>query len=479
MMRLDELIPGPKVSLGIDLRGGQLCHALLSKLLGRIQLLDWGIEELSAEEQDKPEVLKEKLAQLLTRLPKRPTFVTVGLPRRLVTMRSVSMPAVGEEELKGILEYEIERHIPFPHEEAQYDFQVLERGAEKVTVLLVAARKEEIGRYLAFLDEAGIKPTALGVSTCASFNALSYNGSRDGETLTALVDLRNGEAELGVAKAGVFRYARYLPISQVAPLDALLPDLTGLLAHLEANGGAQAGRITLSGSGAGRGDLLHHMAERTGLAVEFFQPFQRIKAQGVAPQVAHSLGTAVGLALNGLVPLPLGIDLLPKELAPPRSDPSLAMTFRLVALIVALGLAYLVNGAVRERRVLARLTVKLNQMQAEAAKVEQLKGEVASLSGKIAALDKIDRGEVRKLDVLRELVQILPKGVTLTIFSVEKREVRIGGTITGSASDLISILEQSPVFENAQFTSPVAQRGAEGQEFQIKALLEAGKEKRP
>jgi Tfp pilus assembly protein PilN len=76
------------------------------------------------------------------------------------------------------------------------------------------------------------------------------------------------------------------------------------------------------------------------------------------------------------------------------------------------------------------------------------------------------------LDVLRELVQILPKGVVLTLFSVEKREARIGGIITGSASDLISILEQSPFFENAQFTSPVAQRGAEGQEFQIKALLE-------
>ena len=77
--------------------------------------------------------------------------------------------------------------------------------------------------------------------------------------------------------------------------------------------------------------------------------------------------------------------------------------------------------------------------------------------------------------MLRELVQILPKGVTLTLFSVEGREVRIGGIITGSASDLISILEGSPVFENVQFTSPVASRGMEMQEFQIKATLEARK----
>ncbi|WP_337288170.1 pilus assembly protein PilM [Candidatus Methylomirabilis sp.] len=478
-MTLGELIPRPKVSLGIDIRGGLLCHALLSKAFGQVQLLDWGIEELPAGEKDRPEVLKEKLAGLVTRLPKRPVFVAVGLPRRLVTMRLISMPAVDEEEMKGILDYEVERHVPFPPEEAQYDFQVLERDAEKATVLLAAARKEEVGRYLTLLQEAGITPTAVGVSTVASLNALLYNQDRGAEPLRALIDLRNGEAELGLAKQGIFRYSRYLTLGQAAPIDVLAPEISTLFAHREADGGRQAGRISIAGTGVGRGDLLRHLAERTGLEVEFLQPFRRIKAKGVDPQVAHSLGMAVGLALNGLVTLPLDIDLLPKELVPPRRDPSLAMTFRLVALIVALGLAYLVNGAIRERRALAELTVMLNRVQAEAAKVESLKGEVASLVGQITTLETIDREEVRKLDVLRELFQVLPKGVTLTLFTVEKREAKIGGIITGSASDLISILEQSPLFENAQFTSPVAQRGAEGQEFQIKALLEARKEKRP
>lgn len=472
-MTLGELIPRPKVSLGIDIRGGLLCHALLSKMFGRIQLLDWGIEELPAEEKDASNVLKEKLAGLVARLPRRPVFTAVGLPRRFVTMRSVSMPAVGDEELKGILDYEVERHVPFPPEEIRYDFQVLERDTENATVLLAAARKEEVGRYLALLQEAGIKPTALGVSTFASFNTLIYNQERGAEPLSAIVDLRDGEAELCLAKKGILRSARYVTLGPAAPLDLLVPEICALLAPIEANGGQRAGRISVSGTGTGRGDLLHHLAERTGLAVEFLHPFRRIKAQGVDSQVAHSLGTAVGLALKGLVSLPLDIDLLPKELAPTRRDPSLAMTFRLLALIAALGLVFLVNGAIRERRALAVLAAKLHHVQTEAAKVEQLKGEVGTLASQIATLETIDREEVRKLDMLRELVQILPKGVTLTLFSVDKREARIGGTIPGSASDLISILEQSPIFENAQFTSPVAQRGAEGQEFQIKALLEA------
>jgi Tfp pilus assembly protein PilN len=291
--------------------------------------------------------------------------------------------------------------------------------------------------------------------------------------VTALIDLRNGEAEIGLAKEGILRYCRYLTLGPVAPQDVLVPELSGLLARLETDGGLhQTGRISLSGAGGGRGDLLHHLAERTGMEVEYFHPFQRIRSLGVDPQAAQSLGAAVGLALNGLVALPIHIDLLPAEMAPPRRDPGLAMTVRFLALIVVLALAYGVGGAIRERRSLADLTARVKQVQTEAAKVEQLKGEVDRLESQIAALEKIDRGEVRKLDVLRELFQILPKGVTLTLFSVDGREARIGGSITGSASNLITILEESPLFENAQFTSPVASRGAETQDFQIKTILE-------
>ena len=477
-MKLGELIPKRKVSLGIDIRGGLLCHALLRRGLGRIELVDWGIEELPAEEERRGEALKEKLQGLLGRLRLRPASITVGLPRRLVTMRSVSMPAVGEEELKGILEYEVERYIPFPLEEAQYDFQLLEQDAEKAMLLLAAARKEEISRYLGLLGEAGITPTALGVSTFASFNALSYNQGRRPVPLTALIDLRNGEAELAVAKGGILRYCRYLTLGSSAPLESLLPELSGLLASVGADGERPSGRISLSGSGVGRGDLLHHLAEHTGLEVEFFQPFQRIKAPGVDPQVASSLGAAVGLALNGLVALPLNIDLLPRELAPPRRVPGLATTFRLLVLSALLGMALVVSGAVRERRALGHLTVRIGQLQVEVAKAEQLKEDVSRLERQIAALEKIDREEIRKLDVWRELVRILPKGVILTFLTIDGRQVQMHGSISGSASNLISILEQSPVFENVQFTSPVASRGAETQEFQIKAYLEARKEQR-
>ena len=48
-MKLVELIPRRKVGLGIDIRGGLLCYALLRRGLGRVRLLDWGVEPLPPE----------------------------------------------------------------------------------------------------------------------------------------------------------------------------------------------------------------------------------------------------------------------------------------------------------------------------------------------------------------------------------------------------------------------------------------------
>ena len=65
-MTFGELIPRRKVGLGIDIRGGLLCHALLRRGLGRVHLLSWGLEELHAEGEKRDAELKEKLGAILS-----------------------------------------------------------------------------------------------------------------------------------------------------------------------------------------------------------------------------------------------------------------------------------------------------------------------------------------------------------------------------------------------------------------------------
>jgi len=56
-MVLGDFIPTGKVGLGIDVRGGLLCHALLYKVFWQIRLLDWGVEEIPIEAEQRDQVL--------------------------------------------------------------------------------------------------------------------------------------------------------------------------------------------------------------------------------------------------------------------------------------------------------------------------------------------------------------------------------------------------------------------------------------
>jgi Tfp pilus assembly PilM family ATPase len=66
----------------------------------------------------------------------------VGLPRRAVVAKAVELPAVPGADLRRMVGFELERHLPFPPAEALFDFEVLAREAGRpLRVLLVAVER--------------------------------------------------------------------------------------------------------------------------------------------------------------------------------------------------------------------------------------------------------------------------------------------------------------------------------------------------
>jgi general secretion pathway protein L len=91
----------------------------------------------------------------------------------------------------------------------------------------------------------------------------------------------------------------------------------------------------------------------------------------------------------------------------------------------------------------------------------------------IQSLEKIRNSELSKLAILKELSNILPSSVWLTDCRYHKQELRLSG-YAASASDLISILDGSPLFTASEFTAPIT-RTREGQEsFKIETSIEEG-----
>jgi len=72
------------------------------------------------------------------------------------------------------------------------------------------------------------------------------------------------------------------------------------------------------------------------------------------------------------------------------------------------------------------------------------------LSKEILDLDKIRSAEHSKVEILRELTQLLPATVWIWNFKYTGKELEISG-FADSASELISLLDRSPLFERVEF----------------------------
>ena len=75
-----------------------------------------------------------------------------------------------------------------------------------------------------------------------------------------------------------------------------------------------------------------------------------------------------------------------------------------------------------------------------------------------------------KLKILKELTEIIPLSAWLTELKYKEGKIELSGEAE-SASILISALEESPLFSDAEFIAPIVKRGHGNEKFKIKATV--------
>ncbi|MBI3988667.1 MAG: pilus assembly protein PilM [candidate division NC10 bacterium] len=458
-------------SLGIEVRDDAIRAVLLGKRFGRIHFLWEGIIPLAAPIQEEGvsplQRAAEALAVELKARKARPEAIVLGLPRRAVTLRELKLPALEEEDLRSLLEYEAERHLPFPPDEGFLDFQILSKGQGTSTVLFVAAEKATVEGFVLPFQAAGLAPTAVSVSSFAAVSALLY-GWTAGERSLALVALQPREAELALVQGGVLRYCRSVVLS--GSLDPVLEALEGAVGLL--NGAPEASRqIVVEGEGELREELALKLLERMGVGIAPFSLSKKLKGPTTFPPLAP-----LGLALVGLGALASRIDLLPGELKPKRWEKGLAVMLGLLGLIVLIGLSLLFARVAKEWFLLKELEERVSGMQAMVEEAKKLAADLSRLEGELKTLERLEASSPRRLEVLRELATVLPKGTSITSLTIDGDGLKLSGSAADAAS-FVALLEASPIFQQVEFTAPLVTRDREKgrQEFQLKAQLEGSK----
>ena len=126
------------------------------------------------------------------------------LPKHAVTARSVFLPSTEEEELRGMVEFEAHKIIPFNVERHIVSHTVLSRKSIQGTRVLIAAVDQPIvEESLHILTHAGIEPSVVDVSSLALTNAWRReHPETPSEGLCALVNVGSVYTEITLINNG-------------------------------------------------------------------------------------------------------------------------------------------------------------------------------------------------------------------------------------------------------------------------------------
>ncbi|MBA2622126.1 MAG: type IV pilus assembly protein PilM [Chthoniobacterales bacterium] len=384
-----------------------------------------------------------------------------------VFARFVKLPAVEEEKIERIIEFEAQQNVPFPIEEVVWDYQLVAAGAdEQIQVVLVAIKSDLIEGINAAVEETGLRTSIVDVATMGLYNAFRYNygelancsllvdiGARTtnllfiepgkifsrsvpigGSSISAAIAKEFGES-IGLAEfrkkrdgsvslGGSYAEPTDPDLARVAKIvrstmTRLHAELMRSISHYRAQqqGNAPA-RVFLCGGSAGMPYMREFFHEKLQLPIEFFHPLRNVSvAEGVkASEVAHSahlLGELVGLALRSTTTCPMELNLRLPSVVRAQQLTRRRPFFLLAAACFLLGLVgwglYYTRAASVERGGAEHLAEKVDAMRRVAAQMESVRKQTASLDSVATPLISAVNDRTFWTQIIEDLNVRLPK----------------------------------------------------------------------
>jgi Tfp pilus assembly protein PilN len=419
---------------------------------------------------------KQALADALRSLPrfdpaKDPLYVCLSSDQ--VVSLEIFFPQIAGENLSQVVEYEIERQLPFRREEIYYDFLPMGVKGDKVGVLLFAVQKKIVDEIVEVLSGFGAKPRAVESSATALSNYLLFcTGGLSGPAL--LLGGQNSDWEItglsprgeGWRREAVFAFSHRLPHSDWAQ---------GPGRELFYSSLRDSPRFFGWGNAA---EFLRSVSEEAVPYEDLFELGKGKLAKGEEMAADAAFIPAAGAALSGLREATFAVNLgagAKKE----KGGRALSWLNTSLAVLLLLGLlgwggSYAVKDEMRLRQLQKenqKIAPSVEALRREETELNRLRKELAFF-----AEHKQRRGVVTHL--LDELSRIVPVNSHVTNLRFRENTLELQGSAE-SASNLIPLLERSPVFENVTFNAPSSKGRDNKETFSLKAEIERTKASAP
>jgi Tfp pilus assembly protein PilN len=399
------------------------------------------------------------------RLPAR--AAVLGVARSAVSVKQIELPAVAGD-TREMVGFELERHLPFPAEDATYDFVSLppEQAGERTAptgqrVLITAADRRVVDAALRLAEEARLRPLSL---TVAAHN-LPLLARLHRNRRVAWIHRAGDAVDLLLLQGESLLLSRSLPSGEDAAIAEEIERSIPAVRWRDCNA------IWLSGDDSPEG-LASGPLTSLGVPVTepAWTPAARQRLADLATEHRGALQLAVALvSARGVRPL----ELLPASVRPRRLTRPQLITLGMTGATALLAILALLAPGWREQRHLKRVNAEIARLEPTVREADRVVRELERKRKVITTVEGIESAGIRPLPVLRDLTELLPNEAWLTTISLDAKGVELTGA-AAAASTLIPLLENSPRLERVEFSSPVTRGRDNKEQFRIRAVWEPG-----
>jgi Tfp pilus assembly protein PilN len=439
----------PRTVVGIDVAGADLRVAILRSSIGKLRLINAfaveGFEGLDVAAR------KAELVKMGERHQLKGSRIYLSVSEELGVARQLEFPVEVAGGLRSAVELQIENLSPWPVDEVYWDLAWKKpvRGEKKLRVTVAIATRDNLNQWTDLFASAGLPLTGVSVSTVSWGHAATRLWP--GGAGTMLLHLQKGYAEGAFVRGEAIVSTR------------MTDDVPGrdrarhVATHL-----TSVGRV----SAPDEIRVLTYGDDVDGLDTD--NPLLPI--EGTTAESNRSFG-AIAAALGGLGRSSFSLNLVPEALRFRSNQLQLVPTYIGLGLVLLVVTASFVREPYQWSTYAAELDEAIATVASEAAAVTDQETELNALSDRYRALNVHLNGRDSTLEALDSLVGAIPPDTWVTSFSLSGSDVTIAGFSSGAA-EVQRRVEESEVFENAEFTASVIRDNAGRDRFTLRFTIE-------
>lgn len=449
--------------LGVAIGSREVSLVHLTKRALRVSLRHAHTVPLPESGRERAEAYEQALNQFLRDIEVTPDRVVLCLSRRVACVSRLMVPETARGSLSQVIDYEVERLLPFPREDIYYDYLTYETGGEerRLGVVIFCLPRREVDEHLVILTQAQVRPQMVTLSSAALASALAF--CRPPSDLPCvLVAPEDGQVEVGFIEKKRLVASHLFPLNQMreqARFSELLAQ--GVARNLP---GVSAAETAVFAWGT-NGSLPLAVDAEHDLGALVTARFSQAGGESLPVEVLPALGAA----LQAVGEAAVEINLLPPDKRAQREKRLSPLTLTLASLVFLLGIVWAVSVVVQERRLLNLLTQQVETLAPEVRQIQAQEEEATRLRASLQSLDATARARV--IPLLSNLSDVLPTDVYLTSFRYKDGDVELSGVAARPASDLVAMLESSPCLRNVAPKAPFT-KTANGETFTLGAQVE-------